>query len=600
MFIGNLRKFIRYFGKGRKTRLLGFFVLSLIAGLFEFIGIALIYPFVLLIINPQSIINSGYYLKFSGIFNINDPLAGSFIIGFFVVLLFILKNIFMIYIMYLQNKFANNWKFDISRKFMEYYLFAPYKMVLKTQPAEKLYTLNFLIPQSLEGFMFRAINFVTNFIVVAMILLFLFVKFPFAALVTTVFAGLSMFAQSFFFKSKMKKLSKKLLDVSLKSNAQIIDSINNLKELKILSSEKYFYEKYLQTQKEFNKVNFQNSFFASIPPYIVEILVVLSLLILAGIIAVQTASDSWVMVASYAITVAAIFRIAPALNKIQTALNAINASREVVKGLITEYEYCDFSFIEQESDLKINFKEKIELKNVSFSYSENRKVIKNLSLEIKKGEFIGIIGLSGVGKSTLADIIMGLLPIDEGEIKIDGLMLNTGNFTALRKIIGYVPQQVNILNGTFKQNTAWGINESEIDSQRVTEVLDKAKLIDLTKKFEDGLDSKITSGLKGLSQGETQRLAIARALYRNPQVLIFDEATSALDVETEHEITKMLNEFKGKKTIIIIAHRLSTLKSCDRLIYLKNGEVLDTGSFSELSKKFPDFENMVKLSNIQK
>ncbi|HNW25158.1 MAG TPA: ABC transporter ATP-binding protein [Candidatus Gastranaerophilaceae bacterium] len=598
MFIGNLRKFIGYFGKGRKIRLLGFFILSLIAGLFEFIGIALVYPFVLLIINPQSVINSSYYIKFSEIFQIKDALVGSFIIGLFVVLLFILKNIFMICVVYLQNKFANNWKFDISRKFMEYYLFAPYKMALKTQPAQKLYTLNFLIPQSLDGFVFRAVNFATNFIIVAMILLLLFIKFPFAALVTTVFVGLSLFIQSAFFKNKMKKLSKKLLEVSLESNSQVLNNINNLKELKILSSENYFYEQYLKTQKEFNKAVFQNNFFASIPPYIVEILVVVSLLILAAIISVQTAQNSSVMIASYAITVAAIFRIAPALNKIQTSLNAMNASREVVRGLITEYEHCDFSSVEKKSDLKIDFKDKIELKNIDFSYSENRKVIKNLSLEIKKGEFIGIIGLSGVGKSTLADIIMGLLPVDAGEIKVDGITLNSENFVALRKIIGYVPQQINILDGTFKQNVAWGVNESDIDDKRVLEVLERAKLIDLVGEFEEGIDSKITSGLRGMSQGQKQRLAIARAIYRNPQVLIFDEATSALDVETEHEITKMLNDLKGEKTIIAIAHRLSTLKSCDRLVYLKNGEVVATGSFSELSKKFPDFENLVKLSNI--
>lgn len=598
MFIGNLRKFIRYFGKGRKIRLFGFFILSLIAGLFEFIGIALVYPFVLLIINPQSVINSSYYLKFSEFFQIKEALIGSFIIGLFVVLLFILKNIFMIWIMYLQNKFANNWKFDIGIKFMEYYLFAPYKTALKIQPSQKLYTLNFLIPNSLDGFVFRAVNFATNFIVVFMILLLLFIKFPFAAFVATVFVVLSLFVQSAVFKNRIKKLSKRLSEISLKSNAQIIDNINNLKELKILSSENYFYEKFLQTQREFNKAIFQNNFFASIPPYIVEILVVISLLILAAIISVQTAQNSSVMIASYAITVAAIFRVAPALNKIQISLNAINASREVVAGLISEYENCDFSSVEKKSDLKIDFKDKIELEDVSFSYSENRKVIKKLSLEIKKGEFIGIIGLSGVGKSTLADILMGLLPVDSGKIKIDGISLNSQNFVALRRIVGYVPQQVNILDATFKQNVAWGTEDCNIDDKRVLEVLEKVKLIDLVGEFEDGINSKINSGLRGLSQGQKQRLAIARAIYQNPQVLIFDEATSALDVETEHEITKMLNELKGDKTIIAIAHRLSTLKSCDRLVYLKNGEILATGTFSELSKRFSDFENLVKLSNI--
>jgi len=318
---------------------------------------------------------------------------------------------------------------------------------------------------------------------------------------------------------------------------------------------------------------------------------------LAGMISLQNIENEYWMVASYAIIVAAIFRIAPALNRIQIALNAINASRDFVKTMISEYEKNDFEFKEEKSDTSIEFKDKIRLKNVSFSYKKVN-VIKNLDLEIKKGEFVGIIGLSGAGKSTLADIIMGLLPIDSGEIFMDETHFNQENFGTLRKLIGYVPQQINILDGSFKRNIAWGMNEYEIDENKVIEVLKQAQIYDFVNGFEGGINSKVIVGSLGLSQGQKQRLAIARALYRNPEILIFDEATSSLDVETEHGITQMLTELKGEKTIIAIAHRLSTLKSCDRLIYLKDGELVDTGTFEQLSQKHVDFEKLIKLSSL--
>lgn len=598
MLVENFSKFIKYYGEGRKFKLLCFLILSVIAGLFEFIGIALVYPFILLIISPQRVVHSKYYLEFARITHFNNVLANALLLGCVVACLFVLKNLFMVFIFYVQNKFLNSWKLDIIKKYIHYYLFSPYKNTLKTTPAEKIYNINFLISKTLDEFVFRIMFLTSNSIIVVMILSLLFIKLPFAAFSTTVFVIASLILQSKFFKKKMNDISQRFSKAAVINNEKTIESIGNIKEIKICSAEKYFYDDYVKSQKDYYNMLFENNFFGGLPTYIIEILIITALLVLAGLTSIQTYYDKYWMVASYAIIVACIFRIAPSLNKIQTSLNLINASRGFVKTMIAEYENSDFELQEKITDYPMEFKNCLKLQNISFAYRKT-PVIKGLTLEIKKGEFVGIIGLSGAGKSTLADIIMGLLPVDSGQILLDESEINQDNFSAMRKLIGYVPQQINILDGSFKRNVAWGIEENKIDDEKVIEALKNAQLFDVVEEA-GGINSNIISGATGLSQGQKQRLAIARALYKDPQILIFDEATSALDVETEHEITQMLNNLKGEKTIIAIAHRLSTLKSCSSLIYLKRGELIDTGSFDELSSRHADFEKLIKLSSLNR
>lgn len=595
MRIENFTKFINYYGKDYKFKLFVFFIISLVVGALEFTGIALIYPFILLIINPESIIYTKYYALLEQFTHSEEVIFNAFVIGVIVIAFFIAKNLCMVVNLYLQNKFLNNWKYAISKKIMHYYLFCPYKNSLETPPSEKLYNLTFLIANALDNFIFRVISMVTNAVIVSMILLLLFIKFPFAAFVTSLFVAFSLFIQNKLLKAKMQQISQKLIKVVPIYNEKIMENIVNIKEIKILSAENIFFDNFLHSQKDYNEIVFKNNFYNGISPYIIETLIVLSLFILAGIISVQAVENTSWMIASYAIVAAAIFRITPALNRIQSSLNAINAYRDVVKRMIEEYEKNNFDVVEEKSDAKVEFHDNIRLENISFAYKKE-PVIKDLSITIKKGEFIGIIGASGAGKSTLADIIMGLLPVDEGKIFVDEISFTQQNFSALRKLIGYVPQQINILDGSFKRNVAWGSKDGE--DERVIEVLKKAQLWEFVEKFDEGVNAKVIVGSAGLSQGQKQRLAIARALYRDADILILDEATSSLDVETEHAITQMLKSVKGEKTVIAIAHRLSTLKSCDRLVYLKNGQLVDTGTFDDLSKKHPDFDKLIKLSNL--
>lgn len=591
----DLFKFIQYYGKRRKLKIFGFFLVSLISGLFEFIGIGLIYPFLMLIINPQEVIEYKSIVTVINYFHINHILTITALIGFLIVLMFLFKNLLMILCIYLQNKFVINWKTDLNKMLMKFYLKAPYFNVFRTTNSEKIYNLTILTAQTLETFVIKSFVFFTNSIITAIILSLLFIKFPYVASFSVIFVAISMFMLNKFFKQKTEILAPQMLSYSLKNNNQVIENIKNSKEIRIFSAEDYFLNKFGKIQKENNDVIFRNTFFASIPPYLVEIIMVVALIIFAGLITLKNYGETSKIIASYGLILGVIFRIAPSLNRIQVALNHMNSSKELIKKMNNEYEQNHFDIVANVTtpDKQIKFNDKISLKNVSFEYQENTPVLKNVSFEIKKGEFVGIVGLSGAGKTTLADILMGLLPIKSGEIFVDDVKITEENFSTLKNLTGYVPQEISLLEDNFKNNVAWGQDENNINEELVIESLKQAQLIDVVEK-----SGGINSMIRGLSQGQKQRLMIARGLYRNSDVLIFDEATSSLDVETEHEITQMLTSLKGNKTIIVIAHRLCTLKECDKLIYLNDGAIVDIGTFEELEKSHDDFKNLIKLSQI--
>lgn len=591
MFFENFKKFILYYGKGQYYKLAGFTIMSLIAGFLEFLGVALIYPFIMLIIQPDAV-------NFSKYVNIDNNMVYGLLLGFGVLLIFILKNLFIIFYLYLQGKFVADWKQKIIFKYMYYYLYAPYKLSMQSSPNDKLYVMGTLVSQVVEQFMLRVMNLFTNAVIIVMVLLLLLIKFLVPALITIVFVGIAVLLQNKYFKSRTGAISKEISDRYMSYQTSMLQNINNIKEIKIQSSESVFCDEFKTASESLKSVQIKQMFYYGIPPYIVEILVVAALILMAFVLSVQNINNNSALVASFAIVVAALFRIAPALNRIQSAVNAINSTGNFVKQLNDEYEKCDFNVNKEKPNNKnkLEFNHSIRFENVCFSYNSSKQVLKNVSFAINKGDFIGIIGLSGAGKSTLADVMLGLLPADSGNIYVDGNKLTDKNYSSFRQIVGYVPQQINILDKSIAENVAWGCEK--INERQVIKSLEEAKLYDVICEYENGIYSNIIVGSNGLSQGQKQRLAIARALYRNPEIILLDEATSSLDVQVEKDITDMLSNLCSKKTIIAIAHRLSTLKACNKLVYMKNGNIVDIGTFDELSSKYNDFENLVKLSNI--
>jgi len=261
-----------------------------------------------------------------------------------------------------------------------------------------------------------------------------------------------------------------------------------------------------------------------------------------------------------------LYRLLPSVNRIFTEFNFILFYNKSLETIHNELIYEP----EELGDEKIEFNQKIELKNIYFEYVENKLILKNVNLTIHKGEKIGIVGESGSGKSTLIDIIIGLYRPNKGEVLINEINLNKNNIKSWRSKIGYIPQNIYLKDGNVAENVAF---LEEIDEEKVKTALKKANILEFLETYHEGIYTNVgDNGIK-LSGGQKQRIAIARAIYNDPEILVLDEATSALDSETEKNIMKQLYEVGKNKTMIIIAHRISTLDECDRVVKLEKGEI---------------------------
>lgn len=585
--------FIKYYGNKKKLLILFFLCMSILAGSLEFLGIGTIYPFLIILINPQTAVQNHVYQNLTLITHSQNISFNIIIIAVLIASIFFVKNLLMIGISYWQTKFVINWKNEINDLIMNYYLNIPYIKIIKIPISDKIYNISTLSSQALDVFVLKFLILMTNSIILFLILSLLFIKFFLVAIFVLTFISLSMLYLNVFFKKQTSKIAPKLLEASIANNERILENCSNLREVRIFSASDIFYSRFKETQAELGKVSLKSVFMSNLPPYLVEIILVFALILLAAVVAYQNKYDFSRIVASYGLILVVLFRLAPVLNRIQTALNNINSTKTIMQKMNELFEKNDLYYKKSKIDAKNKIKEfkKIRLDKINFGYDANKKVLKDITFEIKAGEFIGIIGLSGAGKTTLADILMGLLPPDSGKIRMNDTEITSQNESILSSLIGYVPQDMNLLNGSYKHNVAWGISDELVDESMVINCLKQAQIMDYIEK-NGGINSRID----GLSYGQKQRILIARALYNNSEIILLDEATSSLDVETEHEIINMLMGIKGKKTIIAIAHRLITLKKCDRIIYLKEGEIVDIGRFEELSSTYKDFERLINLS----
>ena len=399
--------------------------------------------------------------------------------------------------------------------------------------------------------------------------------------------------QNYIFKPKLAQISKNLSVASILFNQRSNEAIINLKGVKVSNNEKFFFDNYKSAIYNFFKIGQETLFLNTIPPYITEPFIIILLFILLSVISIENFSQPEKLVASFAVIVSAIFRLSPTISRIQVNINGINS----VLHLVDEFlDLCDKFKISEVKDLTDKdfyyLKNQIELKNINFEYEKEKLVLKDINLTIKKGEFIGIAGLSGAGKTTLVDIISGLLTPTYGEILVDGMKINR----PLK--IGYIPQEFSVINSSIKENVTFGAKEK--DDTAVIDALKKAQLYDFIKNnFKNGINANPFVDSSGLSQGQKQRLVLARALYNDPDILILDEATSSLDLKTEDEICNVLNDLKGSKTIIAIAHRLSTIKFADRIVFMQNATISDIAAFEELCMKNKDFQELVNLASIE-
>ena len=599
MFYIPFFKFVKYFGKGYYLKLVNMLFLAFMASLLDFVSVAIIFPVVMLIMNPNQLANSFYMRLIAKFVPIPDNQRLLIIFGCGFVFLVILKNIYMIFNMYWQNKTIKDWTLSVNKKLMKYFLFAPYEENLKDSDSQKIFDMTSTVEQVFDNFVFKVIIFTSNTLVVAVIFSWLIYLLPFYTAIAVVFFIVSASLQNFFFRRWSKNIADERYNLTKGSFETLMSSLRCLKDIKVTGSEGYFCSIYNKISEKIIPLSERINLIPIIPQYIIEIIFVMTVIILAIGIFIEYNGNPTNIMMIFGVVAISIYRIAPLIYKSQVCINYINIYKEYLDKIIDTYErYSKYDdYISNPTKERMPFYDSIDLKDITFSYDKEVDVLKSISLNIKRGEFVGIIGLSGAGKTTLVDAMMGLL-IPKGDIYVDGTLITPKNIREYQNIIGYVAQNINTIGGSIAKNVAWGMDEEEIDKDMVVKALKDAQLYDQLISMPNGLDTILTPDGSGLSQGQKQRIGIARALYRSPEILILDEATSSLDVKVENELTEILQKLKGDKTIIAIAHRFSTLKNCDKIIYLKDGVLVDVGTFSKLSSKYEEFEEIIRLSRI--
>lgn len=556
--------------KQRRKTLIVFFCTVFASGL-ELLGVSSIYPFLQLMLQPAEL-QSKWYIRWLYQFRpsrtLNDTLL---LIGLLIIAVFFFKNIFMICISYIQNSFAARFQKELSVRMLELYLKRPYQYFLNVN-SNLIYR---GITSDINGVYQILINLFTLFselLTVCVLGIFLLITDWSIALSAMLLAGVCFFIIIFSFKERMKKAG---IDaqkaIALKSQYGF-QAINGIKEITVLDRRESFVRRYSTAAELEQRSMVVNGFIGTCPDRILEGICIGGFM---GIVCVKIATgidlDSFIPVlGTFAMGA---FRILPSISKISSRINFVIYYQPTLQNTynnLKEVEAYEQYMIEYSMPLGIKYKNiqfinEIKIKNVNWRYQNtNSNVLNNISITIKKGEAVAFIGASGAGKTTLADIIMGLLKPQQGTVEMDGIDI----FTIQRqwaKIIGYVPQAVFLIDDSVRNNVAFGLGQDEIVEDRVWKALEQAQLKEFVENLPYGLDTIV--GERGIkfSGGQRQRIAIARALYEDPAIIVLDEATSSLDGETENAVMESIDALSGVKTLIIVAHRLATIRNCNRI-----------------------------------
>jgi ATP-binding cassette subfamily C protein len=388
---------------------------------------------------------------------------------------------------------------------------------------------------------------------------------------------------------RLGKVTKKSVQESLGS---LQESLHGIRDVKVLGRENFFDAEFRKTRRRLARSSYLYPTVAQVPSLAIETLLVLAVL---GFVAfrggqgeVATASLPFLGLFAYAG-----LRMMPAMSSIVAAVNRIRYGQSVAETIANNIRMIEEEAepVPAEAAEPIEFHTAIELTGVDFSYEDGTEVIRDLDLVIKRGESVGIVGSTGAGKSTLLDLILGLLQPTGGEITIDGRPL-ASDVRGWHAAIGLVPQSIYLLDDTIRRNVAFGVPETEIDDAALADAIGLARLETFVDGLPHGLETTVGERGVRLSGGQRQRVAIARALYRRPQVLIFDEGTASLDNLTEAELLRAIEGLRGERTIITVAHRLTTVQNCDRVILLADGVIADQGTYEELRDRNRTFREM--------
>ncbi|MCR5727938.1 MAG: ABC transporter ATP-binding protein/permease [Lachnospiraceae bacterium] len=559
----------------KKWGLVVMILMAIIGSAAELMGVTIILPIVELAMDQGDVKNN----KFSRIIH---SITGAetkeeillWMIGI-TIAIYIIKNIYICIMYSKQYQYAATIKKDTATRLMKSYLSQPYSFFLYKNTSELIRSVN-----TDTGELFTLISNLLMIFSSSLMSLCIIVFLASTNLAMTLTISAILMVCLLTIVLTLQKSNRENGKISIRLNGFLIkhlqQAFEGVKEIKIMNTEQYFTGIYERTYKDSTEIDVRYSIRNTMPKYIIEVFSVVAVL---GFLAFNIAFNPQyiTLIPQLATFCVAAFKLLPGINSIYSAYNKVvyrKACIDIVyNDIMVSENYVGQLDESTDNNTIIPFNDKIELKDLSFIYEgATDKILDHVSLEIKKGQSIALIGSSGGGKTTTADLILSLLKPTDGVILSDGVDIRK-NPRNWRGKFGYIPQTIYLIDDSIKKNIAFGIPEAEIDEKRIWGVLKEAQLKEFVESLPMGLDTEVGERGARISGGQRQRIGIARALYRNPEILVFDEATSALDNKTEKEVMQAIEGLQGKKTILMIAHRLSTIEACDAVYKVENGKI---------------------------
>ena len=571
--------------KSQKKR--AFWLLSVIilsAG-FELLGVTAILPFVEATVSPNKMLQNKYVMKIAPVFGIDNANMLLIFMGIGLILVYLVKNAFMLYANFVQYDFATRIQKEISVKMLHSYMSRPYTFFLRTNTSEILRgcSSDTVCVYSIIDFLSTIL---TQILMVFLIGIFLIYTDPIIAISVLSLMLIILLCMVLFFKPTIKKAGQRNIELLTINNKILVQITNGIKEIFVMQRKKLFLDAYDEASEQFRKMQRTYNVLSSSPDKIVEGVCISGII---GIVCIRLVNDSGNMIdfipklAAFAM---AAFKILPSIGKIANRMTGIIYNRP---GLVNVYQnmieadryteqmrqYVANKQMDAEQPIDLRFQKQLSINHVFWQYENQMgSVLADLQLTIHKGESVAFVGASGAGKTTLSDVILGLLQPVKGSVEMDGIDVYTIPMQWAH-IVGYVPQAIFLMDDTVRNNIAFGLPVDTIEDKHIWDALEKARLKDFVEKLPYGLDTIVGERGVKFSGGQRQRIAIARALYNRPEILVLDEATAALDNETETAVMESIDALQGQITMIIVAHRLTTIRNCDRIYEIKDGMAVE-------------------------
>jgi ATP-binding cassette, subfamily B, bacterial PglK len=600
MLLATSKKILYLFTSKERTQVFLLLVCMLIGSILELVGLGVIPIFTSFVAQSATVINNPYVVHFYKLLNLKSHEQLIVVVGILLVALYVFKSIFLFSVTYIEHTFIFNKMRRLTVNLYRTYLGSDYTFHLERNSAELI---NYIKHESYHLFMgvvIPFISFLTELVLVTLIVISLVAVEPIGMLSVVIVTAILGAIYYQLIKQKLVDIGEVRQVQAGKMLQWIAQGLNGIKEIKVIGREEFFVSQFDNHVKMYTGATKLTMTLEIVPRMVLE---TFAIIIIVGLVMIGLSQgrSPGALLSGVTLFAVAAFRLLPAVNRVLVHLTSINYNlsslnviyndlRSLEKQAVIDRTYNSSATLAPINQISLN--QVLELQNVAYHYPNSEQLaIPDLSMILPKGHMIGIVGHSGAGKTTFIDLLLGLLTPTSGKILADGVDINT-NLDSWRENIGYIPQNIYLFDDTIRANIAFGCYPEQIDEEHVWQVLQAVQLHDFVQDLPDRLDTMIGESGARLSGGQRQRLGIARALYLNPRLLIMDEATSALDNQTERAVAQAIEKLSKDRTVIIVAHRLTTVQKCDVIYMMNRGKISCAGTYEQLLATSPEFQKL--------